>query len=106
MLHSSRIVQMAAALPWRAALSAIIVLAPIAAHATTFTVNSSADSGGTCPGATCTLRQAILTAGSGDTINFAFGLSTIDLTSAELLINKNLTILGPGAKTLTVQLGQ
>src|SRR5256885_11783014 len=39
------------------------------------TVNSAADAGGTCPGADCTLRQAIIAAVSGDTINFAAGIT-------------------------------
>src|SRR3954469_712574 len=72
-------------------------------HASTITVNSGADAGGVCPGPTCTLRQAITTAVSGDTIDFANGLTTIDLTTAELLINKDLTINGPGAGPLSVQ---
>jgi CSLREA domain-containing protein len=74
------------------------------AHAATITVNSVADAGGTCPGGNCTLRQAIATAGSGDTINFSLPAnSTITLTSGELLIDKNLTINGPGPNLLTVQ---
>jgi len=60
------------------------------------TVTNSADSG---PG---TLRQAIANAPSGDTIDFAIS-GTLILTSGELLINKNLTILGPGAGSLTIQ---
>jgi hypothetical protein len=75
----------------------------VAAQGTTITVNSDADAGGICPGATCTLRQAILTAAPGNTINFAGGITTISLTSAELAINKDLTITGPGANLLTVQ---
>ncbi len=74
--------------------------------ATTWTVTSNADGGGTCAvpgGTTCTLRQAIATAADGDTINFAAGLTTITLTSAELSINKSLTINGPGATLLTVR---
>src|SRR5438067_100316 len=83
------------------AIGQVGVLAP--AQAATLTVNSAADAGGTCPGATCTLRQAIAAAASGDTIKFAAGLTTITLTSDELLINKNLTIAGPGANLLSVQ---
>jgi hypothetical protein len=71
--------------------------------ATTITVNSNEDAGGTCPGPTCTFRQAILMAASGDTINFAGGISIINLTSNELLINKSLAINGPGANLLTIQ---
>jgi hypothetical protein len=51
------------------------------------------------------LRQAILDACDGSSISFDVTqvVSPIALTSDELLINKNLTILGPGASTLTVQ---
>ncbi len=75
----------------------------MAAEAGNLTVNSAADSGGSCPGATCTLRQAIAAAAPGDTIGFAPGLPTIELTSGELLIDKVLTISGPGAAQLTVE---
>jgi CSLREA domain-containing protein len=68
------------------------------AQAATITVNSDADAGGTCPGATCTLRHAITTATEGDTITFSLPAnSTINLTSGQLIISKNLTINGPGA---------
>ena len=49
------------------------------------------------------LRRAILFASSGDTINFAPSVTTVTLTSGELIIDKNLTIAGPGANRLTVQ---
>jgi hypothetical protein len=63
----------------------------------TLTVFSGNDSGAG------TLRQAIFDASSGDTINFALppNVQAIQLNS-ELLINKNLTINGPGADKLTV----
>jgi predicted outer membrane repeat protein len=49
------------------------------------------------------LRQAIVNAASGDTINFAVGLSgTIELTSGALAISKDLTITGPGPGALTI----
>ncbi len=69
------------------------------AAAATLTVTSTADSGAG------SLRQAILDAVAGDTINFSLPAnnSTITLTSAELSIDKGLTITGPGADTLTVQ---
>jgi hypothetical protein len=60
-------------------------------------VTSGADSGAG------TLRQAVLDAVDGDTIAFAPGLSTITLTSGEILLNKNITIEGPGASQLTVK---
>src|SRR5690349_15256023 len=44
------------------------------------------------------LRQAITDASVGDTVEFQQGLKgTITLTSAQLTINKLLTINGPGA---------
>lgn len=73
-------------------------------NAATLTVNSTDDAGGNCPGPTCTLRQAIATAATGDAITFSLPAnSAITLTSAELLINTNLTIGGPGANLLSVQ---
>jgi Calx-beta domain len=92
---------------FRISLAAFIsgLLVMVSADAATLTVTSSADAGGTCPGTTCTLRQAIATAASDDTINFSLpsGTTAITLTSAELLINKNVTISGPGANLLRVQ---
>lgn len=72
-------------------------------QAATLTVSSGADAGGVCPGAACTLRSAIAAAVPGDTINFS--VSTITLTSAELLINKNLRIVGGAGVTVTRQAG-
>ena len=49
------------------------------------------------------LRQAIVDACVSSTITFAGGVSgTITLTSGELVINKNLTIQGPGASLLSI----
>src|SRR5262245_36086056 len=58
----------------------------------TLTVTSAADHG---PG---TLRRAIVSAKSGDTIHFSPSLNgqTIGLTSGELKITKSLNIQGPG----------
>jgi hypothetical protein len=47
------------------------------------------------------LRKAIATANPGDTILFSI-TGTITLTGGELLINKNLTITGPGALQLAI----
>ena len=70
----------------------------ISARADTITVINTNDSG---PGS---LRQAIFNANNGDTIDFdpALNGQTITLTSAELLINKNITISGPGANLLSI----
>src|SRR6266446_202299 len=64
-------------------------------------VTTNADSGAG------SLRQAIQDACAGSTITFDMTpghvISPITLTSAELVISKNLTIQGPGANFLTVQ---
>jgi hypothetical protein len=83
-------------------ISAACVIAALLLSATdtlaaSITVTNGNDSG---PGS---LRQAILSAASGDTINFAPCLTAVTLTSGELVIDKNLTITGPGAERLTVQ---
>jgi hypothetical protein len=62
---------------------------------TVITVTNTNDSG---PGS---LRQALIDANDFDTINFAV-TGTIGLTSGELLVNKVLTILGPGAENLAI----
>ena len=51
------------------------------------------------------LRQAIVDACDGSTITFnmATVTSPISLTTAELNINKNLTITGPGSTSLTIE---
>src|SRR5438477_534679 len=68
------------------------------ASAATITVINTSDSGAG------SLRQAISDSSSGDTIDFDSSLNgqTITLTSGELLINKNLTITGPGATLLAI----
>jgi hypothetical protein len=49
------------------------------------------------------LRQAILDTPAGGTVDFQPGLSgTITLTTGQLLVNKDLTIAGPGAGVITV----
>ena len=69
--------------------------------ATDSVVTTNADSG------VGSLRQAIQDACAGGTITFDMTpgnvVSPITLTSAELVISKNLTIQGPGANLLTVQ---
>ena len=67
----------------------------------TLTVTTNADSG------LGSLRAEIAAAKSGDTVVFSAGLDgyTINLTSRELNITKNLTIQGPGANLLTISSG-
>src|SRR5258708_15841810 len=56
--------------------------------ATTITVTNGNDSG---PGS---LRQALADANDGDTINFDPSVGTVTLTTAELAIDKSLTLSG------------
>ncbi|MFN8517109.1 MAG: choice-of-anchor Q domain-containing protein, partial [Chloroflexia bacterium] len=100
---------------WRVAsvltlLLALLVTAagvPAPTTAATLTVMSGADSGGTCPGVDCTLRQAIAVANANDTITFAAGVTTVTLTTGDqfgaLDIFKNLTIQGSGVGGVTIQ---
>jgi hypothetical protein len=73
----------------------------IVAHAASLTVTNANDSG---PGS---LRQAFADAQAGDTITFSSSLNgqTISLTSGQLVINKNLTISGPGAGQVAISGG-
>jgi len=64
-------------------------------RATTITEVSINDSG---PGS---LRQGLVNANDGDTINFAV-TGNIALTSGGLVIDKNVTISGPGANELSI----
>jgi len=67
-------------------------------------VNSLADPGdGTCSNNECTLREAIAAAQPGDRITFKGNLTgRVALTAGALLVDKSLTIEGPGARVLTV----
>ena len=68
------------------------------AMASTIAVTSVLDSGAG------TLRQAIVDAAAGDTITFSLpDNAQITLTSAQLTIDKNLSIVGPGANLLSVR---
>jgi len=75
---------------------------PHVACVNTVTVTTINDSG---PGS---LRQALVDANNGDVINFDPALKgqTIMLTTAELVINKNITISGLGAELLAVSRAQ
>ncbi len=80
-------------------ISAIVLAFAGGAQADTLTVTNPSD--GPEPGPAGSLRRAISDAGSGDTINFSLPAnSTVKLTTGELLIDKNLTISGPGANLL------
>jgi CSLREA domain-containing protein len=79
---------------------------PHAQAATTFTVNSVADTDdGACTVTKCTLRDAINAANAtpgADTINFAVN-GTINLTGPLADISDNVSIHGPGTSLLTVR---
>ena len=82
-----------------------VLLLAVSVDAASLTVNSIADDGtGTCTASKCTLRDAILSAASGDAITFSLPASSaIVLTNGQLQIEKKLAILGPGADQLTVR---
>ena len=52
-----------------------------------------------CP--RCDLRERIASAQSGDTINIAAGVYT--MTGGELVIDKNLTLIGAGSEKTIIQ---
>ena len=74
-----------------------LLLSATSAPAVTIAVTNGNDSG------SGSLRQAIVGASPGDTINFAPSVTTVNLTSDELLIDKNLTITGPFADRVVVR---
>jgi hypothetical protein len=85
---------------WRFYLSCVIaalLLSAADAPAATITVMNGNDHG------RGSLRQAIHDASPGDTINFAPSVASVNLTTDELVIDKNLTITGPRDNHLTVQ---
>jgi len=69
-----------------------------AGWADTLTVTNSSDYGAG------SLRQAIADAAAGDTIDFSSDLESITLSEA-LVISKNITIMGSGADTLSINGG-
>ena len=85
---------------WRFYLAFVIaalLLNTTSARAATITVTNGNDSG------SGSLRQAIVDASPGDTINFAPSVTTVNLTTGELVVDKNLSITGPGDNRLTVR---
>ncbi len=80
----------------RLSLVAFLGVASIVGRAAAVTVTTTADTGAG------SLRDAVTAAGSGDTINFAVA-GTITLTSGQILLPANLSIVGPGANNLTIE---
>lgn len=92
----SKIQKMNLNITWRLAVALLTVLIGIgAARGATLTVTNNNEAGAG------SLRQAIVDAASGDTIDLAV-TGTITLTSGELVIDKDLNIVGPGASQLTI----
>src|SRR6266550_1351765 len=81
----------------RSAATAVALLFAVAipALADIIVVTNTNDTG---PGS---LRQALADVNDGDTITFVV-TGTIGLTSGELLVDKSITIAGPGADNLAV----
>jgi CSLREA domain-containing protein len=67
----------------------------------TILVNSLADDAEGCPTA-CTLRSAIATAQDGDIIGFESSVTGVITLNETLLIEHNITIVGPGADVLAI----
>jgi hypothetical protein len=86
---------------FKAALASLVMLTTFGifpVFANTITVTNTGDSGAG------SLRDAISSAVSGDTIDFSSTIlpGTISLTTGYLLIDKNLTITGPGPSSLAI----
>ncbi len=90
--------------PIKFGIIAVVLLCAVAfeARSDTITVINTNDSGAG------SLRQALADANDGDTIDFDPSLKgqTISLTSAELVINKSITISGLGPNLLAVSRAQ
>ena len=82
----------------RFAIGLLLCAVAIPVHATTITVTNTNDSG------TGSLRQALTDSHDHDTITFdpALNGQFITLTSSELVIDKSITISGPGPDMLAV----
>jgi hypothetical protein len=78
------------------ALLAIALGAP-AATAATFTVSTTTDGAGTCTATgPCSLRQALDSAGNGDTVAVPAGTYTLDSANGQLDVSSGVTIDGAG----------
>ncbi len=78
------------------AIGSFVTLPARPAYALTLTVTNTNDSGAG------SLRQALATASDGDTIDLTGISGTITLTSFELSVSDNITIIGPGPANLTI----
>ena len=101
-----------------ATLAALIVLALVAlalviawelggtAQGATITVSKTADSDDGICDDDCSLREAIAAAASGGTIIVPGGAYTLQPEGGELVIDKDLTLIGVGAEETIIQAGE
>jgi CSLREA domain-containing protein len=95
-----RLVQLLGALLVTLVVLSFLLVAPLPVQAATLVVTKGMDTDdGTC-NADCSLREAIIAASAGDTITFANDVATVTLTSAQLTIDKDLTIDGDTGVTI------
>src|SRR3982750_4883554 len=92
---------------WVVLLSLLVgVLTPHSVLAAAYVVTKTADTNDGVCDADCSLREAIAAAASTDTIAFSVtGTITLDSSLKELVVDKSLTISGPGAAQLSISGG-
>jgi CSLREA domain-containing protein len=94
------LVQLLGALLLTLVVLSLLLVAPLPVQAATLVVTNGTDTtDGTCD-ADCSLREAIIAASAGDIITFADDVATVTLTSAQLTIDKDLTIDGGAGVTI------
>jgi CSLREA domain-containing protein len=81
----------------------LLVVVSTSSAATTWTVTKTADtSDGTC-NSDCSLREAVTAASGGDTIVLPASASPYVLTGGALVLSKNVTVVGGGARGTVLQ---
>lgn len=93
---------------WAVLILAVVVssVASASAMAATLTVTKLEDTDDGVCNADCSLREAVLAGNSGDTVLFAADVrGTSTLTMGDLVIDRPLTIAGPGQSALTISGG-
>src|SRR5437868_1313060 len=85
----------------------VMLVMPVTAAATTYTVTTTADSNDpTCTPALCSLRDAINHSVSGDKVVVPAGTYTLSLGVLAIGASHDLTIVGAGASSTTVDANQ
>ena len=79
----------------------LLAIAAVPLAAATITVTTLADETDGCLVGACSLREALASAGSGDTVSFGV-TGTITLTHGQLSIATDVTVTGPGSGSLSV----